>query len=77
MPRYRSRGFAQEASQAVVAHAYETSGWASVETYMVDTNDQARALVRRLGGVQIDRFMAPDGAERDLFRIPPPAKSIA
>ena len=40
---------------------------------MVDTNDQARALVRRLGGEQIERFMAPDGAERDLFRIPRPA----
>ena len=77
LPRYRSRGFAQEASQAVVAHAYDVFGWASVETYMVDTNDQARALVRRLGGVQIERFVAPDGAERDLFRIPRPDGSAA
>jgi len=41
---------------------------------MVDTNDLARALVRRLGGEQIERFVAPDGAERDLFRIPRPGK---
>ncbi len=72
LPRSRSRGFAQEASQAVVAHAYEAMGWPSVETYMVDANDQARALVHRLGGVQIERFVAPDGVERTLFRIPRP-----
>jgi hypothetical protein len=29
-------------------------------------------LVRRLNGERIDRFVAPDGAERDLFRIPRP-----
>ena len=34
LPRHRSRGFAQEASQAVVAHAYDVFGWESVETYM-------------------------------------------
>jgi RimJ/RimL family protein N-acetyltransferase len=77
LPRYRSRGFAQEASEAVVEHAYAVFGWPSVETYMVDTNDQAHALVRRLGGEQIERFVAPDGAERDLFRIPRPGKPAA
>ena len=55
-----------------MTHAYDVLGWPSVETYMVDTNDQARALVRRLNGERIDRFVAPDGAERDLFRIPRP-----
>jgi RimJ/RimL family protein N-acetyltransferase len=74
LPRYRSRGFAQEASEAVVEHAYAVFGWPIVETYMVDTNDQAHALVRRLGGERIERFVAPDGAERDLFRIPRPGK---
>ena len=52
-------------------------GWPSVETYMVDANDQAQALVRRLGGVQIERFVAPDGVERTLFRIPRPGTPAA
>jgi hypothetical protein len=42
---------------------------------MVDTNDQARALVRRLNGELVERFLAPDGAERELFRIPRPEVS--
>ena len=75
LPRHRSRGFAQEASEAVVAHAYDEFGWSSVESYMVDANDQAPALVVRLGGVEVERFVAPDGAERTLFRIPRPAST--
>ena len=77
LPRHRSRGFAQEASEAAVTHAYDQFGWPTVETYMVDTNDTARALVRRLGGESVERFVAPDGNERELFRIPRPGRPAA
>ena len=72
LPQARGAGFAQEASRAVVAHAYDGWGWPTVETYMADDNAAARALVKRLGGVGIGRRAFPDGAERDVFRIPPP-----
>jgi hypothetical protein len=39
---------------------------------MNDTNDRARALVLRLGGVKKERRMFPDGVERDVFQVPPP-----
>jgi len=70
VPESRGQGFAQEASLAAVAHAYAAFRWESVETYMNDTNEPARALVLRLGGVKTDRRLFPDGLERDVFRIP-------
>jgi len=67
MPRYRSRGFAQERIPGVVAHAYDVS-LGPVETYG-GTNDQARALSQRAwDGVQIERSCA-DGPTRDLFAL--------
>jgi [ribosomal protein S5]-alanine N-acetyltransferase len=74
LPAARGAGLAHEASQAAVAHAYEVFGWPDVETYMSDENKSARALVRRLGGVHTGRRAFPDGAERDVFRIPLPSR---
>lgn len=72
VPESRGRGFAREASLAAVAHAYSAFRWESVETYMNDTNEPARALVLRLGGVKTGRRLFPDGLERDVFRVPAP-----
>ncbi|CAN7269312.1 GNAT family N-acetyltransferase [Acidovorax sp. LjRoot129] len=73
VPEARGGGFAREASLAAVAHAYEAFRWESVETYMNDENESARALVLRLGGVKTDRRLFPDNLERDVFRVPNPA----
>jgi [ribosomal protein S5]-alanine N-acetyltransferase len=72
VPESRGQGFAYEASLAAVAHAYAVFQWESVETYMNDLNEPARALVLRLGGVKTGRRLFPDNLERDIFRIPAP-----
>lgn len=66
----RGAGIAQEASRAVIEHAYRQFQWQSVETYMNDGNDAARTLVLRLGGFVTGRRSFPDGLERDVFRLP-------
>jgi [ribosomal protein S5]-alanine N-acetyltransferase len=75
LPRARGQGLAHEASRAAVSHAYGCFGWSEVHTYMNDANEPARALALRLGGEKIARSTFPDGLERDVFRIPPPAVS--
>jgi [ribosomal protein S5]-alanine N-acetyltransferase len=72
LPQARGQGLATEASLAVVRHAYFTFGWHSVETYMNDTNEAARSLALRLGGLKTGRQVFPDGLERDVFRVPAP-----
>lgn len=72
LPEARGRGFAKEASIAAVAYAYRGFGWPEVRTYMEDHNAEARRLVLALGGESLGRARFPDGAERDLFRIPDP-----
>lgn len=69
-PQSRGKGYALEASQAAIAHAYDVFAWTSVETYMNDTNLAARGLVEKLGGSKIERRSFPDGMERDYFHIP-------
>ncbi len=70
LPEARGRGFAQEASLAAIACAYEVWHWDEVQTYMQDENHAARALVLRLGGVKTKRQTFPDGLERDVFHLP-------
>jgi [ribosomal protein S5]-alanine N-acetyltransferase len=73
LPEARGKGYAREASNAVIALAYEEWKWPDVQTYMQDENLEARALVLRLGGFKITRQLFPDGIERDVFRLPRPA----
>lgn len=73
LPDARGQGLAFEASRAAVDHAYRAFGWPSVETTMNDENLAARQLVGRLGGTILRRQAFPDGLERHLYRIPPPA----
>ncbi len=72
LPEARGKGFAQEASVAAIALAYDVWRWPEVQTYMNDENLEARALVARLGGHMAFRQVFPDGIERDVFRLPPP-----
>jgi [ribosomal protein S5]-alanine N-acetyltransferase len=76
LPEARGQGLAAEASCAALRHAYRVFGWPSVQTYMNDNNKAARALVLRLGGVQIARRIFPDGLERDVFDVPEPSLAV-
>ncbi|MDQ1818009.1 GNAT family N-acetyltransferase [Massilia sp. CCM 9210] len=72
LPKARGAGTAQEASRAVIEHAFHVFRWESVDTYMNDDNHAARALVLRLGATLTGRSRFPDGLERDVFRLPRP-----
>lgn len=69
LPDARRKGYAREASDAVIEYGYRQLGWESVETYMLDTNEAARALTMALGAEKIGRETFPDGAMRDVFRF--------
>lgn len=70
IPSARRKGYALEASRAVIAYAYEDLQWAQVETHMNDENEAARNLAQKLGGQVIARQKFPDGVERDVFKLP-------
>lgn len=65
----RGRGYATEASRAVIRYALEEAGWDHVETHMDDNNEPARRLALRLGGQQIARERFPDGKERNVYKL--------
>lgn len=69
LPEARGRGYATEASGAVIDWAIWVAGWASVETHMDDRNEAARRLAVRLGGRVVARERFPDGKERDVFLL--------
>jgi ribosomal-protein-alanine N-acetyltransferase len=70
LPTERRRGFAFEASKAVVAWAYDDCGFDRVETHMKDDNAAAVSLATKLGGVIIARETFPDGLERNIYALP-------
>lgn len=70
IPQARRRGYAMEASRAVIAYAYQTLGWSDVETYANDQNDAAHGLIARLGGVRMGREAFPDGLMRTVYGLP-------
>lgn len=72
LPTARRKGYAAEASKAVIKFAYETLKWDRVETHMNDENLAARKLVLKLGGNVMMRASFPDGIDRDVYEIPPP-----
>lgn len=74
MPRARGKGYASEASRAVISWAYESLGWDNVETHMRDENRAAHALAQRLGGTVTRRDTFPDGVTRDVYSLPQPAE---
>jgi RimJ/RimL family protein N-acetyltransferase len=74
MPRARRRGYAEEASRAVIGWAGAAFGWTSVETHMKDDNSAARALAEKLGGKIIAREQFPDGLTRNVYAIAIPER---
>ncbi|MGB0506212.1 MAG: GNAT family N-acetyltransferase [Pikeienuella sp.] len=70
MPNARGKGYASEASNAVINWAYDELDWQTVETHMRDENLPARRLAKRLGGVVTRRETFPDGVARDVFTLP-------
>lgn len=72
LPQARGTGAAVEVSTAAIRHAYDSYGWPLVETHMVDSNQAAQKLVRKLGGQEIARETFPDGQSRTVYRLPPP-----
>lgn len=69
VPAARRRGYALEASRAVIAWACDALGWSGVETHMNDTNAAARSLAERLGGKAIAREEFPDGLSRNIYLL--------
>ena len=70
VPAARRKGYAIEASHAAIDFAYQTLGWAQVETHMDDDNGPARCLAMKLSGTAIARERFPDGERRDVFALP-------
>lgn len=70
IPKARRNGYALEASQAIIAHAYDEWNWPEVETHMDDNNQAAQSLANKLGGKIIAREAFPDGQERDIYLLP-------
>ncbi|PKF79569.1 N-acetyltransferase [Vibrio sp. vnigr-6D03] len=70
LPNSRGKGYAVEASLAVISYAYREFGWQEVETYMNDANKPAKSLVKRLGGVKSRRERFPDDLNRDIYVFP-------
>lgn len=72
LPGARGAGLAREASETAIRYAYEELGWPTVQTYMADDNEPARALAERLGGRASGRHRFPDDAERTIYLLPRP-----
>lgn len=72
VPGARRRGYAFEASRAVIAWAYDSLGWSQIETHMNDGNQAARRLAEKLGGTIIGRDVFPDGISRNIYVLPRP-----
>jgi [ribosomal protein S5]-alanine N-acetyltransferase len=77
VPQARRRGYAEEASRAVIDWARDRLGWSCVETHMNDANEAARRLVEKLGGTAIAREFFPDGIERNVYALAPGAGASA
>ena len=69
LPGARGKGYAAEASRAVIDHALGELRWDHVETHLRDTNDAARKLAERLGGEVIRRETFPDGVTRNVYKV--------
>lgn len=74
VPGGRRKGYAEEASLAVIDWALRELGWACVETHMNDANVPARRLAEKLGGTKIARELFPDGIERNVYVLAPDAR---
>lgn len=69
MPEARRKGYALEASRAVIDYALNVLGWDRVETHMDDDNEAARKLALKLGGKVIAREEFPDKVVRSIYKL--------
>ena len=72
LPHVRGKGYATEASEIALKHAYGGFNWPKVETYMDDDNLAALALAKKLNGKFDRRADFPDGKSRDIYILPKP-----
>ncbi|MGJ8559127.1 MAG: GNAT family N-acetyltransferase [Litorimonas sp.] len=70
IPTARRKGYAREASEAVIRFAYKDLKWNMVETHMNDDNIAAKKLVTKLGGIFLERASFPDGLDRNVYKFP-------
>ena len=64
------KGYAFEAAQTTLAHAFGTLGWGTAVSYIAQDNDRSAALARRLGATQDGTWTTPRGTEVRVFRHP-------
>lgn len=74
LPEFRGQRYAEEASAAVLAHAYQTLGISRVAAIVAAQNDASTRLLRKLGFARQGEFSREPGAPPvDLYRIDLPA----
>ena len=64
------KGYAFEAAQAVLRHAFRAMGWKTAVSYIAFDNNRSAALALRLGAVQDGTWTTPRGTEVRVFRHP-------
>lgn len=73
---YEGHGYAYEAAQAAIRHAFETLGWDTAVSYIAPANDRSIALAERLGAT-----LDPDAPQPKpdhpclIYRHPRPAET--
>jgi ribosomal-protein-alanine N-acetyltransferase len=71
------RGVALEAARAARAYAYDTLGWTTVISMIVDGNDRSVRLARRLGARYERDFVHPELGAMQIWRHPGPEEAAA
>lgn len=66
------RGIATEAARAARAFAYETLGWTTAISLIIDGNDRSIALAERLGATREEDFTHPTLGAMQIWRHPAP-----
>lgn len=71
------KGLAFEAAQAARRYTYETLGWTTAISLIVEGNDRSEALARRLGAVHEGNFVHETFGPSRIFRHPGPEVVLA
>lgn len=70
--RFEGKGLAAEAALATRAYAYETLGWTTAISLILDGNARSSALARRLGCVADGGFVHAQFGATTIWRHPAP-----
>lgn len=75
-PEAEGQGYAREAAQAAIAHAFGTLGWDTAVSYIDPDNARSIALAERLGAVRDADAAVPDPSDPCLvYRHPAPERT--